>query len=130
MIDVVNGLLVRQATVLLGRRSAQRTSYPGLWDIPGGHVEPGETLSDALVRELAEEVGIVASTYDLAGQITDPSAAQVLYHIYVVTDWQDEPRLANDEHTELRWFRPEEAMALPDLALDEYRAIFKAIQNS
>jgi 8-oxo-dGTP diphosphatase len=129
MTDVVNGLLVRQATVLLGRRSSRRKSYPGLWDIPGGHVEPSETLDDALLRELAEEIGIVASAFAPAGQITDPSAARVVYHIYVVTDWQHEPRLANDEHSELRWFSPEEAMALPDLALDEYRAIFKALQK-
>jgi 8-oxo-dGTP diphosphatase len=129
MTDVVNGLLVKGATVLIGRRSPRRKSYAGLWDIPGGHVEPGETLDDALVRELTEEIGVIASGYSAASQITDPHAVRVIYHIYLVSDWQHEPRLANDEHSELSWFSPKEAMALPDLALDEYRAIFSALQR-
>jgi 8-oxo-dGTP diphosphatase len=54
MCTIVNGLLVRWPTVLLAKRSRRRSAYPGLWSFPRGHVEKGETLSEALGRELRE----------------------------------------------------------------------------
>jgi 8-oxo-dGTP diphosphatase len=39
------------------RRSDDRALFPGCWDIVGGHVEPGESLLEALEREIAEETG-------------------------------------------------------------------------
>jgi RimJ/RimL family protein N-acetyltransferase len=53
------GALVRDADnrVFAHRRSPDRRLYPGIWDIVGGHVEPGETAEQALAREIAEETG-------------------------------------------------------------------------
>jgi NUDIX domain len=62
MRNIVNGLLVRQGTVLLAKRSLHRKAYPGLWSFPGGHVEENEPLLEALARELREEIGIVPTT--------------------------------------------------------------------
>ena len=52
---VVVAALVRDGRVLLVHRTPHRHAYPGVWDLPGGHVEPGET---ALTRELREELGV------------------------------------------------------------------------
>ena len=50
-------------TVLLGLRSPAKNVWPGYWDIIGGHVEDGESLDDALIREVQEEVGVVPSQF-------------------------------------------------------------------
>jgi mutator protein MutT len=132
--NVVNGLLVREGTVLLARRNPHRTAYPDVWSFPGGHVEAGETLDEALLRELREEVGITPTQATSLGSIIDPNsgaADPVTYHLYAVTAWQGgDPVMLGDEHTELRWFALEAAAALPDLALDQYRRLFGKLVGS
>ena len=53
------GALIRnaQGRVFVQRRSITRRVLPGIWDIVGGHIEPGETLERALAREIEEETG-------------------------------------------------------------------------
>lgn len=51
MRNIVNALFVRDGAVLLARRSPHRSTYAGLWSFPGGHVEPGEMLIEALALE-------------------------------------------------------------------------------
>lgn len=58
---VVGAVLRRGRDVLLCLRTRNRASYPGAWDIPGGHVEKHESADEALVRELEEELGITAT---------------------------------------------------------------------
>ena len=50
--------LIKGDKVLLGLRSKQKSLAPGTWDISGGHCEDGETIEQALVRELKEEIGV------------------------------------------------------------------------
>ena len=56
--DYACALLVRAGRLLLGLRAPERRLYPSRWDVLGGRVEPGETLAQALSRELGEELGI------------------------------------------------------------------------
>jgi 8-oxo-dGTP diphosphatase len=134
MRNIVNALFVRQGTVLLARRSPHRRAYSNLWSFPGGHVEEGETFSEALARELREEVGVIPTSYTPLEPINDPNSEAtdpVIYHVYAVTAWDGgEPTMINTEHTELVWFTPEAAAALPDLALDEYRGLFKQLATA
>lgn len=58
--QVVAGLLRRDGRGLLLHRAPTRRWYPDCWDLPGGHVEHGETAHAALQRELLEELGITA----------------------------------------------------------------------
>jgi len=126
--NIVNALFVRDGRVLLARRSPRRVAYAGLWSFPGGHVEQNETLIEALVREVREEVGVTPTTFRLIGTIADPNGIATdpaTYHIYVVTAWDGgEPALVGDEHTELGWLTPASASDLPSLALAEYRPLF------
>ena len=131
---IVNAVLVRNGAVLLAKRGAHRAAYPGSWSFPGGHVEPGETLEAALVREAGEEIGVVPTAFRPIGTIADPNATEtdpVTYHMYAVEAWSGgEPAALSDEHSELRWFGLEAASSLPDLALVEYRRVFRMALGS
>ena len=52
---IVMAVLVRDDCVLLGHRHPERSWYPDVWDLPGGHVEDGEAPAAALRRELSED---------------------------------------------------------------------------
>ncbi len=56
---VAAALIVRDGEVLIGQRRADQPMGP-LWEFPGGKIEPGESPQQALIRELAEELGIQA----------------------------------------------------------------------
>jgi mutator protein MutT len=108
--------------LLLGRRAAHR-SYPDCWDIIGGHVEPGETLEQTLVREVEEETGVTPVQF---ARLTSLSAEDIDLHIYQVDAWSGgNPALRGDEHAELRWFTVAAACALPNLATAEYVRVFR-----
>jgi mutator protein MutT len=127
---IVNGLLLRDGEVLLARRAPHRKAYPGLWSFPGGHVEPDETLDEALIRELREEIGVVPVKYRLLETIDDTNAAfdPATYHMYEVTAWDGgELAMTGDEHTALKWFAFTVAAALHDLALEEYRPLLREL---
>ena len=133
MRQIVNALFLQNGEVLLVRRSPHRRSYAGLWSFPGGHQEPGETLEDALIREVREEVGVIPACFVFLLSLADPNAPEddpATYHMYSITDWKGgEPVLIGNEHTELKWFTIDGAVALPGLALDEYRAVLRGLKR-
>lgn len=111
MTDVVLGALVRDGRVLFGLRRVTKRAYPGVWDLPGGVVEAGETTLEALGRELREELGVVAdlcSAVHLCRAVGGPADAPATLSAWLVTRWSGTPvNAAPDEH-DLRWFALEE----------------------
>ncbi|MEX5717229.1 NUDIX domain-containing protein [Geodermatophilus maliterrae] len=109
---VVAGVLVRGDRVLLGHRSPARRWYPDVWDLPGGHVEPGEDERTALARELREEVGVVVARVD-ADPVARLEDGELHLVLYAVRAWEGEPRnLQPAEHDELRWVSAAEVRGL------------------
>jgi 8-oxo-dGTP diphosphatase len=125
---VAGGMIVRDGRVLLGRRAAHRRVCPNTWDLIGGHLEPGESLEQALARELGEEIGITPTAFYRLAMIdfTEEAGAPVHFHVFRVDAFDGEPRLLDDEHTQLRWFDLAEAADLPDLASPRYRSLLLA----
>jgi 8-oxo-dGTP diphosphatase len=113
-VDVAVAVLIRaDGAALLARRPASKV-YSGYWEFPGGKVEPGEPVEDALRRELFEELGIeVEGAYPWITRIFAYPHATVRLHFHRVYAWRGEPRAL--EHTAIAWQRPEAADVTPML---------------
>lgn len=102
-------------------------------------MEAGETIEAALTRELGEELGIVPTQYELLSQISDDRSVgrgdaicrgDAIYSLFLVSEWRGgPPRMLGNEHAELGWFDFDTACSLPNLALTEYRALFRTLQE-
>jgi mutator protein MutT len=121
---VVGGVLRREGRLFLFHRRPDRASYPSLWDVPGGHVDEGESIADALVRELAEELGIHVEPPDGDPWVTVRSNGLEL-HLFLIDRWTGEARnLALDEHDDTRWVDHDELAHL-ELADPSYLAVLR-----
>lgn len=102
---VVAGALIVKATLLVAQRG-RPPELAGLWELPGGKVRPGESDGAALVRELAEELGIAVSVGPRLGEDVALGDATTL-RAYLVTQTCDRVALAHD-HRALRWVSADE----------------------
>ena len=78
--ETAGGVWLRDGKVLLERRPADATVYPGCLDLPGGHLEAGEAALDALVREWREELGIEVLHAELVAEQHDTEAGRRYRH--------------------------------------------------
>jgi 8-oxo-dGTP pyrophosphatase MutT (NUDIX family) len=95
-----------------------------VWDLPGGHIETGESELGALARELHEELGVhisVGSAVHMCRLNAGTGGESVLLSAWLVGEWQGTPtNVAPDEHDEIRWFLSGE---LPSLAHEHLRTL-------
>jgi 8-oxo-dGTP pyrophosphatase MutT (NUDIX family) len=130
MIEVVLGALVRGGRVLLVHRRPDKRAYPGVWDLPGGLMEPGESELGALARELREELGVrisAASTSFLCRATVEPAGEPAVLSAWIVRDWHGTPaNVAPEEHDGIGWFGVEE---LPPPVHEEMRAALVALMK-
>ena len=113
---VAVALLNGSGEVLMQRRR-QGTDQGGLWEFPGGKVEPDETLAESLCREISEELGIALSPASLHPLTfaTSPDQPHVIL-LYTCRDWTGQPVCLDGE--EIAWFAPERVLSLDMPPLD------------
>jgi 8-oxo-dGTP diphosphatase len=128
------GILVGPLGVLMCHRVPAARWYPGTWDFPGGHIEDGETAGEALARELLEEVAVrvipptTAPVFTIRDNQTSPHGLTLSG--WVLDTWSGVPaNVATDEHSEIRWLSPDDALRLP-LAHGQYTDVLLAIRTS
>lgn len=117
MIEVVAVALIDEnGRALLQKRRADR-QHGGLWEFPGGKVEPRETAIPALIREIDEELGIVLDQCDLAWLArAEDASGDLVIALYTCRDWAGEPQCL--DAAAIGWFAPDEMAALPMPPLD------------
>ena len=100
--EVAVGIVIgRDGAVLFGQRP-QGKPYAGWWEFPGGKLEQGESVDDALKRELAEELGIeVLQTVPWVVRTHQYAHAHVRLHFQKVIRWNGQPQ--SQENQALRW---------------------------
>jgi 8-oxo-dGTP diphosphatase len=104
--------------VLIARRPEGR-AMAGLWEFPGGKLEPGESPEDALARELREELGIDVSRACLAPFVFASHAYErfhLLMPLFLCRRWQGKP--TPHEGQTIRWVTPDELTEYPFLPAD------------
>ncbi|MGY2052765.1 (deoxy)nucleoside triphosphate pyrophosphohydrolase [Methylobacterium sp. JK268] len=113
LLVVAVALVDTDGRVLLAQRPEGKT-LAGLWEFPGGKIEPGERPEETLIRELAEELGIAVKEACLA-PLTFASHAYESFHLlmplYICRRWEGmvQPR----EGQALRWVRPRDLSTYP-----------------
>jgi 8-oxo-dGTP diphosphatase len=112
LIVVAAAMVDRDGRVLVQQRPPG-TSMAGLWEFPGGKLEPGETPEAALIRELAEELGVEVDHACLAPACfaSEPLGERhLLLLVYALRKWKGVPEARHA--TALRWVRPIELYGL------------------
>lgn len=101
-IQSVAFIFLRGHSILVERRKQDKAIAPALKSIPGGHVEKGESIEQALVRECREELNVDIIDYSHIGSLVYPSE-QKSFHVnyFVVKKWQG--AIKSKEAAELYW---------------------------
>lgn len=116
----VSAAIIRDGHVFIARRA--RGPALGVWTMPGGMVEAGETLAEALIREILEETAMTIEPVTLAGHrevVVRDEAGRVSRHFVILcfaSRWVAGETRLNEELDEARWIRPSE---LKDLRTTE-----------
>ena len=110
---VAAALVDDEGRVLIAQRP-QGKQLAGLWEFPGGKVEPGETPELALIRELEEELGIIVKQACLAPFVFASHTYDdfhLLMPLFLIRRWEGEPEAR--EHTSIKWVRPNDMRNFP-----------------
>ena len=102
--------IFRKDSIFLAKRSDNKQMFPGYYEAPGGHVKNNESFTDALHRELEEELGVKVTVGGIVDAYTFESEgiwkAEVMYLCELADDRQ--PRLNKADHAEGVWVTKEQ----------------------
>lgn len=113
LMTVVAAALVRPDGCILMQKRRAGTSLAGLWEFPGGKIDPGESPEAALVRELQEELGISVQS-DTLQAVSFASAPLTGRHLvlllYICRRWEGDPQPLDADA--IAWVEPSQLLAL------------------
>lgn len=121
----VDGILVKDEGVILSRRADGMTEA-GRWSFPGGYVDRDETVTQALEREVREEVAVAVRSAVLFAVVSDPKrdpiARQNVSLVFLVTEWDGVPRVGM-EVSAIDVFDSDTIPVVQEMASDHHRIL-------
>jgi 8-oxo-dGTP diphosphatase len=136
-VPVVAAALIDGSDRILVQRRRLDSAHGGLWEFPGGKIEPGESPESALLREIEEELGVTLDAEALTPLTfaSDPALppaprAPHVILLYTCRRWRGEPRCHVGE--EIGWFAPADlpGLAMPPLDYPLARALIRSFGES
>ncbi len=111
--ELVAGILTKKGRFLVEKRRLDDEADPGYVEIPGGHVDKGESLAEALKRELREELGIEVEkmSFVLNGLATASNGEKGRIHYFHVTSWHG--RIGAKEAEKVYWEKRVANLSIP-----------------
>ena len=122
----VDGVVIKNSKILLIRRKNE--PFKGKWSLPGGFVEYGETVENAVVRELSEETNLSVGIKELLGVYSSPDRDPRGHTVTVafLMDVVSGDAKGGDDADEAKFF---ELQSLPELSFDHDKIIKDAIKR-
>jgi 8-oxo-dGTP diphosphatase len=117
-VEGVVAVIRRKGQILVIRR-AEGIPAPGAWCLPGGGIEPGESVEQALVREIHEELGIAVQPGQEVWQWRRPDSGLLLHWLTAEMDGPEEIVPNPAEVAEVRW-----------VTLPEFRRLEPSLQSN
>ena len=114
----VGVVVVKDGKYLVGTRISN-TGYGQLCG-PGGHVEPGEDVAHAAIRETEEEFGIIPNDLYFLDRKDPTSETGLENYLFLCTDYEGEPKCDNEEMTDAHFISDEDADLLRDMAFPAF----------
>ena len=109
--NAAGAFVMKGKKFLILERSTKETSMHGLWELPGGKVEEGETPRQTAVIEVKEEAGLDIKLKSNLGPHHDDKKKKT-YHAYIATAKKGQKVKLSEEHSAHKWVTPEEVMAM------------------
>ena len=121
----VDCVIVKDGKVLMVKRAHE--PFNGYWVLPGGHVEQGETIRDAAVREMQEELGLDIEVLGTIGVFDDPNRdPRGLISVAVLARPKGDRIVLNREASEYQWFPLSD---LPEIVGFDHRKILEKAKS-
>ncbi len=132
IVVALKGIIINNGKILIIKRNKSEINGD-IWETPGGKIEFGETLEEALLREIKEEVGLDVMVDKMLYATTFMSNPnrQLVILTYLCRSEGDEIKLSN-EHTEYKWVAMDEARKYLDKAIVndfEKHAVFSMLEG-
>ncbi|HEX3732719.1 MAG TPA: (deoxy)nucleoside triphosphate pyrophosphohydrolase [Mycobacteriales bacterium] len=115
-ITVVAAAIIDDASRLLAAQRARPPRTAGMWEFPGGKVEPGERDEDALIRECKEELDVTVELGERFGEDIPIIEGRAILRVWLARIASGTPRAI--DHLELRWLASHELGTVPWLPVD------------